>query len=115
MDMSLGEILKIAGIDTVLGMGTVFAVLILISLFIWLLGVLFKQEDPALAKAAAAASAPAAPASSASSSDSAADAELAAVITAAIHQFVKNQYGEEIDEDQYIVRNIRRATWKHTL
>ena len=38
--MSIGEICKIAGIDTILGMGTVFLILIIISIFIWLLGVL---------------------------------------------------------------------------
>lgn len=115
MEMTIGEILKIAAIDTVLGMGTVFAVLIIISLVIWLLGVLFKQEDPALAKAAASAVTSPATTATASQADSVADAELAAVISAAIHQFARNQYGEEIDEDQYIIRNIRRATWKHTL
>ena len=111
MEMTLNEILKLAAVDTVLGMGTVFAVLILISLCIWLLGVLFKQEDPALAAKAAAA---AAPNTATAASSAGADEELVAVIAAAINQYVKNQYGEEVDEDQYIVRNIRRATWKHT-
>ena len=37
--MSIGKIIVIALEDMVLGMGTVFAVLILISLIIWLLGV----------------------------------------------------------------------------
>ena len=41
-------------------------------------------------------------------------AGMFAAITAAISQFIKNQYGEEVDEGQYIVRNIRRASWKHT-
>ena len=46
MEMSLQEILKLAAVDTVLGMGTVFTVLIIISLCIWALGVAFKQEEP---------------------------------------------------------------------
>ena len=109
MEMSLQEILKLAAVDTVLGMGTVFAVLIIISLCIWALGVAFKQEEPKAAAAAAAA--PAAPKAQASND---ADAEIVAAISAAISQFIKNQYGEEVDEGQYIVRNIRRASWKHT-
>lgn len=107
MEMTIQEILKIAAIDTVLGMGTVFAVLIIISLCIWALGMALKQEEPKAAQAAAPAAAKAAPADDA-------DGEVVAAITAAISQFIKNQYGEEVDEGQYIVRNIRRATWKHT-
>lgn len=107
MEMTIQEILKIAAIDTVLGMGTVFAVLIIISLCIWALGMALKQEEPKAAQAATPAVAKAAPADDA-------DGEVVAAITAAISQFIKNQYGEEVDEGQYIVRNIRRATWKHT-
>ena len=111
MEMTIQEILKLAAVDTVLGMGTVFTVLIIISLFIWAIGLAFKQEDPAVAKAAAAAAAPAAKAEPETDD---ADGEIVAAISAAISQFIKNQYGEEIDEGQYIVRNIRRASWKHT-
>ena len=108
MEMTIQEIMKIAAIDTVLGMGTVFAVLIIISLCIWALGMALKQEEPKAAQAAAPAAAP-----KAAAADDA-DGEVVAAITAAISQFIKNQYGEEVDEGQYIVRNIRRATWKHT-
>ena len=107
MEMTIQEIMKIAAIDTVLGMGTVFAVLIIISLCIWALGMALKQEEPKAAQAAAPAAAKSAPADDA-------HGEVVAAITAAISQFIKNQYGEEVDEGQYIVRNIRRATWKHT-
>lgn len=107
MEMSLQEILKLAAVDTVLGMGTVFTVLIIISLCIWALGMAFKQEEPK----AAAAAAPAAPKAQASND---ADAEIVAAISAAISQYMRNQYGESVDEGQYIVRNIRRASWKHT-
>ena len=110
MEMTLQEILKLAAVDTVLGMGTVFTVLIIISLFIWAIGVAFKQEDPKKAAAPAAAAAAAAPKAEAADD---ADAEIVAAISAAISQFIKNQYGEEIDEGQYIVRNVRRASWKH--
>ena len=110
MELTIQEILKMAAIDTVLGMGTVFSVLILISLVIYALGVALKQEDPAVVKAAAAAAAPAA-APKADAND--ADAEVVAAISAAISQFIRNQYGAQVDEGQYIVRNIRRASWKH--
>ena len=110
MELTIQEILKMAAIDTVLGMGTVFSVLILISLVIYALGVALKQEDPAVAKAAAAAAAPAA-APKANAND--ADAEVVAAISAAISQFIRNQYGAQVDDGQYIVRNIRRASWKH--
>ena len=36
--MSIGEILKVGAIDTVLGMGTVFCILIFIAFCIWLMG-----------------------------------------------------------------------------
>ena len=111
MDMTIQEILKLAAVDTVLGMGTVFAVLIIISLVIWAIGVAFKQEDPAVAAASAPAAKAAVPKAAATND---ADAEIVAVISAAISQFIKNQYGEEIGEGQYIVRNVRRASWKHT-
>lgn len=110
MEMTIQEIMKIAAIDTVLGMGTVFTVLIIISLCIWALGMALKQEEPKAAQAAQAA----APAAAKAAPADDADGEVVAAITAAISQFIKNQYGEEVDEGQYIVRNIRRATWKHT-
>ncbi|MBR2674705.1 MAG: OadG family protein [Mogibacterium sp.] len=109
--MTIQEILKIAAIDTVLGMGTVFAVLIIISLCIWALGEAFKDKKPAAAGAAVAATAAAA--AKPTAGDDSMDVEIAAVISAAISQFIRNQYGEEVDEGNYIVRNIRRATWKH--
>ncbi len=112
MDMTIQEILKIAAIDTVLGMGTVFAVLIIISLCIWALGIAFKEKTPAAGAAAAAAAA--VPTAKPAASEADTDAEIVAAISAAISQFIKNQYGESVDEGQYIVRNIRRATWKHT-
>ena len=113
MEMTIQEILKLAAVDTVLGMGTVFTVLIIISLFIYAIGVAFKQEDPKAAAAAAPAAAAAAAAPKAKAADDA-DAEIVAAISAAISQFIKNQYGEEVGEGQYIVRNVRRASWKHT-
>ena len=107
--MSLGEIAKIALVDTALGMGTVFCVLILISIVIWALGVAFRKERM---KAAAAPAAPEITGDKAAipePEDSGFELE-AAIVTAAIHKFMSDQ---NVDTDEYIVRNIRRATWKH--
>ncbi len=103
MDMSLGEILKTAAIDTVLGMGTVFLILIFISVCIWLMGVLCREKTPAQA---------AAQTGDAGAAEGSITPELAAVITAAVHQYIKDQTGD--DSEEYIVRNVRRATWRHT-
>ena len=105
--MSIGEIMKIAAIDTVLGMGTVFCVLILISIVIWLLGFLNKGEQKKPAEAPA-------PAPVRTVSEPAAgDDALIAVIMAAIKAYNESD-DSEVDSDEYIVRSIRRATWKRT-
>ena len=100
--MSLGEILKIALIDTALGMGTVFVILIFISICIWLMGLACREKKPA------AAAAPAEPQTA--QEPEGISPEIVAAITAAIHQQLK----EEPGDDEYIVRNVRRASWKHT-
>ncbi|WP_051600607.1 OadG family protein [Eubacterium sp. AB3007] len=105
--MSIGEICKIAGIDTILGMGTVFLILIIISIFIWLLGVLTGGVK------AAGQSVVETPAPVAELSAREDDAQLVAVIMAAIRAS-KAAEGENVDDDAYVVRNIRRATWKYT-
>ena len=90
--MSIGEILKVGAIDTVLGMGTVFCILIFIAFCIWLMG---KACAPKQAKEAAPAAAP----------------QAEAIITAAIIQHIADEQGEAAAEG-YIVRNVRRAQWK---
>ena len=44
--MSLGEIVKTALIDTALGMGTVFVILVIISIVIWALGRTVGEANP---------------------------------------------------------------------
>ncbi len=102
--MSLGEIFRIALIDTALGMGTVFLILIFISVCIWVMGLLCAEKKPAAAPSGAAA---------AVAGDDGLSPELVAVITAAVHQYIADENGG-IDIDDYIVRNVRRATWRHT-
>ena len=101
--MSFGEIARIALVDTVLGMGTVFAILIFISVCIWIMGLLCRE------KPAAAAAETALP-----EQEEGISPETIAVITAAIHQYIKDQNAANGSEEEYIVRNVRRATWRHT-
>ena len=108
--MSFGEICIIAAEYTALGMGIVFAILIFISICIWLLGIICRDRKPAQA---------AAPETAAMNDPQPAEdtgeitPEIIAVITAAIHQHIKDEQGET-ESEGYIVRQVRRATWKHT-
>lgn len=108
--MSVGEILKVAAVDTVLGMGTVFLVLIFISIVIWAMGFVNKAESKKQEKAAAPVQKAAPAAATEPSTD---DAQLVAVIMAAIKAY--NGDDASADDDEYVVRSIRRATWKRTL
>lgn len=114
-----GEILSKAGLNTLLGMGTVFAVLIFISIIISLmkyipaLGEKFRkkpvQTEPATAEKAET-PAPAASATTASAVETVDDAELIAVISAAIAA-----YEGSGSSDGFVVRSIRRRPsnkWK---
>ena len=107
---STGEILTKAGLNTILGMGSVFVVLILISLIISCFNFIpkiqakftrkKKEEGPAPAKAASAAPAPAAPAPVEEHVD---DLEVIAVITAAVAAAMGTS------TDGFTVRSIRRS------
>ena len=110
---SFGEILQKAGLNTIIGMGTVFVILIFISLIIALLPKLTgmienfgkKKEAPAAAPAAPKA-APAAPVEVEELAD---DLELVAVISAAIAAYTGTS------SDGFVVRSIRRSDknkWK---
>lgn len=103
--MSLGQIFITALLYTLIGMGTVFAVLIFISICIWLLGKAFAPKKPAAAAAAAAE--PVVP-----DEPEGIRPEVVAAIMAAIHQQLKNEEG--VEPEGYVVRNVRRATWRHT-
>lgn len=105
-DYTTGEILKKAGLNTILGMGTVFVVLIFISFIISLFKYIpviqekFSKKGKTEAAPAAPKAAPAAPAvvPEAVSDDS----ELIAVIAAAIAA------SEGTSTDGFIVRSIKR-------
>lgn len=105
----ISEILTKAGLNTLLGMGTVFVVLIFISFIISLFGYIpalekklkgrNKKETPAPAAAPKAEPAPAAAAAAPAQTE---DAELIAVIAAAIAA------AEGTSTDGFIVRSIKR-------
>ena len=109
---STGEILEKAGLNTLIGMGTVFVVLIFISLIIALLPKLTGLIEGTGKKktAAPAPAAPAAPAPVAAAEEELADdLELVAVIAAAIAAYTGSS------TDDFVVRSIKRSTtnkWK---
>lgn len=109
-DTSIGGLLKTATVYTVIGIGTVFAVLIFISLIIYCFKFIHEWEvNQEKAKKAPAAPAPkpapvaAPPAVPAAGSDLSDDAELVAVITAAIAAY------EGTSSNGLVVRSIRRV------
>ena len=108
----LGEVIKKAGMNTLMGMGTVFLVLILISIIIYFLGFIGKagnkavktpDKEPEKEKIVEAAAA--------EPEDLTDDFELVAVIAAAIAA------SEGVPADSLVVRSIRRKTspnqWKN--
>lgn len=108
---SKGELMKQAGMNTLIGMGTVFVVLIfisfIISLFKFLPALFAKKPSVPEAKeaprAAVAASAPVADTNLVN------DAELVAVITAAIYAASGSAGNGALSKDKLVVRSIRRV------
>ena len=98
---SMGEIMAKAGMNTLIGMGTVFAVLILISLIISCFTFISKFEKKPEAKAPAADPVVEQIAAKEELSD---DTELVAVIAAAIAA-----YEGAASTDGFVVRSIRKS------
>jgi sodium pump decarboxylase gamma subunit len=111
--MSLGEIVKTALIDTALGMGTVFAILILISIVIWLMGRTVGGVKPKKKRDAEAGSVAGDAVSTlpSVSKDGLTPEMIAAIATVAINQHLREQK-QAAAADEYVVRNIRRANWR---
>lgn len=114
--LTIGEKMAGAGITTLLGLGTTFVILCLIWLILSIMGRIMTGSNKAkAAKAAAAATVPAAaPAVAAAPAENlASDAQLVAVITAAIAAYEGAQGASNL-----VVRNITRVTgagsaWSH--
>lgn len=105
---TMGDSMVRAALNTVLGMGSVFAVLILISMIISAFGLISKVQTKAAAKkdsqvAASAATETANPAPAQEEIDAADDYELVAVIAAAIAASEG-----AASTDGFVVRSIRR-------
>lgn len=96
---TLGEKMTKAAMNTAMGMGTVFIMLIVISLLIWCFGFIGKLENRAKKQEPAAAAAPAAAPAAAVQTD---DLELVAVIAAAIAAATGTS------TDDFVVRSIKR-------
>lgn len=104
---SLGELMGQAGLNTIMGIGIVFLVLLflsfLIGLFKYIGVVVEKMEKKNAPKAAAPVAAPkAAPVAAAPVEELVDDKELVAVIAAAIAAY------ENTSTDSFVVRSIRR-------
>lgn len=109
-DLSMGDMMQKAGLNTLLGMGTVFCVLVLIMLIIYAFGIIPKLQKKAEDKKAGKkkeevqTAAPAAAEVEAVQEELTDDYELVAVIAAAIAAS-EGAAGT----DGFVVRSIRRA------
>ncbi|MBQ7480719.1 MAG: OadG family protein [Lachnospiraceae bacterium] len=113
INYSFGEKMEKAGLNTLLGMGTVFIVLILLSLLIGSFNFINKAQSAAekrklegAEQAAPAQNEPAAPAAQTSSDDD----EITAVIAAAIAAYQADSGISPAESGGYYVRSIRRRT-----
>lgn len=107
VDKTFGQLMENAALNTLLGMGTVFAVLILISFIIAAFGLFPKLEEKMKKKNAP--SAPAAPAPApvpvVETAEETDDLELIAVISAAVAAYEEASGGSG---SGYFVRSIKR-------
>ena len=113
---SKAELMKQAGMNTLIGMGTVFVVLIfisfIISLFKYLPALVAKKPTVEVeTKKSAPAPAPVAKAPAATTKDEnlVNDAELVAVITAAIYAAAGQTGNGAVSKDKLVVRSIKRV------
>ena len=111
-EYSKKELVGQAGMNTLIGMGTVFIVLIFISFIISLfkyLPALFAKKpkvEPAKAEAPKTTTAPVAANNTENLTD---DAQLVAVITAAIYAYEAQAGNGAVSKDKLVVRSIKRV------
>ena len=117
VDRTFGEKITNAGLNTVLGMGTTFCLLIFISIVIWIMGTIVQNMENRKSErraekerttdqvvdqiAAREEQAKAAPAASD-------DGALIAVISAAIAAYESEARGVNVSPDTFVVRSLRR-------
>lgn len=102
---TFGEKINNAAMNTLIGMGTVFAILILLSLIIGCFGIFPKLEAKRKAKAAKALSEDVAEPVATATEEVMNDTEIVAVISAAIAAYESTNDG---NTDGYVVRSIKR-------
>lgn len=109
-DLTLGEIFKKAALNTLIGMGTVFAVLIFISFIISRFKYIPMIQEKFSKKSVAQEGLPVANTEIETSDEEELvdDGELVAVITAAIYASMASE-GKAISKDGLVVRSIRRS------
>ena len=103
--LTFGEKMKNAGLNTLIGMGTVFAVLILLCLIISCFNIFPKLEAKKKSKKVEVAAAPIA--QIIEKEEMSDDSELVAVITAAIHAYEQSNSVIGTTDD-FVVRSIKR-------
>ena len=110
--LTMGEKMAGAGVTTLLGLGTTFMILCLIWLILSIMGKIMtagRAKKAAPAAAAVTPAATAAPAASAKNENLANDAELVAVITAAIAAYEGSGAASNL-----VVRSIQRVSGAST-
>lgn len=109
--LTTGEKMENAGLNTMIGMGTVFLILILLCLIISCFGIFPKIEAKMKAKKENAGASqidqPIAQIIEKEEMSAADDLELVAVITAAIHAY-ESAKGIPVSTDDFVVRSIKR-------
>lgn len=106
----MSKLIAEAGLNTLLGLGTVFIVLVFLSFVIgnihWIPDIvegMKKKKEPAPAAPAVSAPAPEAPAAAVEEEELVGDEELVAVIAAAIAAY------DQVPADGFMVRSIKKA------
>ena len=118
VDRTFNEKLVNAGLNTVLGMGTTFCLLIFISIVIWLMGTIVQNVEKSKNEARRATEQAAEKAarqivereeqSRNRQEDLSDDKALIAVISAAIAAYESEESGTAVTPDTFIVRSLRR-------
>ncbi len=106
------ELVGQAGMNTLIGMGTVFIVLIFISFIISLfkyLPALFAKKPKVESKKAEESKATSAPVAVSKTENLADDSQLVAVITAAIYAYESQSGNGAVSKDKLVVRSIKRV------
>ncbi len=114
VEQTTGEKLTHAGLNTLLGMGTTFSILILISVVIYLLSFVPKMLDKSAKKEKTSDSVDkaidqiVAREEKDTSADAASDTQLIAVIAAAIAAYETSATGRVVTPDTFIVRSLKK-------